>query len=118
MGAVDGGRRTRPDSAGRPPARVRSSEDLPAPLTPTRPTTSPGAMTRSRSENRTRAPWPAARPRATRVALTGRGSQVRRTGPATDRAVRPATPAVLHYRPRRRATDRAPEEGAGGRCAR
>src|SRR3954468_23354639 len=68
---ADGGEMTTlPDSAGSSPARVRSSVDLPAPLTPTRPTTSPGATTRSRSENRTRAPCPAARPRATRVALT------------------------------------------------
>src|SRR3954469_16234469 len=69
MVAVGGDRTTLPDSAGSSPARVRSSVDLPAPLTPTRPTTSPGATTRSRSENRTRAPCPAARPRATRVAL-------------------------------------------------
>src|SRR6195952_1074551 len=68
-----------PDSAGNSPASVRSSVDLPAPFTPTRPTTSPGATTRSRSEKRIRAPWPAASPRATRVALTGTGSQGRRT---------------------------------------
>src|SRR6195952_649929 len=68
-----------PDSAGNSPASVRSNVDLPAPFTPTRPTTSPGATTRSRSEKRIRAPWPAASPRATRVALTGTGSQGRRT---------------------------------------
>src|SRR3954454_7183019 len=69
MVAGGGDRTTLPDSAGSSPASVRSSVDLPAPLTPTSPTTSPGATTRSRSENSTRAPWPAASPRATRVAL-------------------------------------------------
>ena len=47
---------TLPASAGRSPDSVRSSVDLPAPLTPTRPTTSPGATTRSRPEKSTRAP--------------------------------------------------------------
>src|SRR3954468_2320341 len=69
MVAVGGDRTTLPDSAGRSPARVRNSVDLPAPFTPTSPTTPPGATTRSRSEKRTRAPCPAARPRATSVAL-------------------------------------------------
>src|SRR4051794_35054009 len=83
MVAVGGDRTTLPDSAGSSPANVRRSVDLPAPLTPTRPTTSPGATTRSRSENSPRAPWPAARPRATRVALTAtapRASSGRRGG--------------------------------------
>src|SRR5215212_4080651 len=75
MVAVGGERTTLPDSAGMSPASVRSNVDLPAPLTPTRPTTSPGATTRSRPEKRTRAPWPAASPRATRVALTVTASQ-------------------------------------------
>src|SRR3978361_2153705 len=66
-------------ASARPPVSVRSNVDLPAPFTPTSPTTSPGATTRSRSEKRIRAPWPAASPRATRVALTGTGSQGRRT---------------------------------------
>src|SRR5919202_6874701 len=79
MVAVGGERTTLPDSAGCRPARVRSRVDLPAPFTPTRPTTSPGATTRSRSENRTRAPCPAARPRATRVALTVAHSPRRRS---------------------------------------
>ena len=48
------------------PASIRSSVDLPAPLAPTRPTTSPGATTRSRPAKRARSPWPAERP----VALT------------------------------------------------
>src|SRR3712207_4373029 len=64
-------RSTLPDSGGSSPANVRSRVDLPAPLTPTSLTTSPGATTRSRSAKRTRAPWPASRPRATSVALTG-----------------------------------------------
>src|SRR3954454_9546000 len=88
MVAVGGERATLPDSAGSSPARVRSSVDLPAPLTPTSPTTSPGAATRSRSENRTRAPCPAARPRATRVALKrtpgGTGRTDRRRSPARE----------------------------------
>src|SRR4051795_6587487 len=81
MVAVGGDRTTLPDSAGSSPARVRSRVDFPAPLTPTSPTTSPGATTRSRPENSTRAPWPAARPRATRVALTSRRLPSRESGP-------------------------------------
>ena len=60
---------TVPSSGAVSPASIRSSVDLPAPLTPTRPTTSPGPITRSRPENSTRAPWPAAREVALRVAL-------------------------------------------------
>ena len=60
---------TEPCSRGTRPARVRSSVDLPAPLTPTSPTTSPGATTRSRSSKRRRSPWPAVRSLAINVAL-------------------------------------------------
>ena len=62
----------------------RSSVDLPAPLAPTSPTTSPGATVRSTPEKIVRAPWAAETPRATRVALTGR-PYPRRAPPPADR---------------------------------
>src|SRR5690606_7939842 len=49
-----------------------SSVDLPAPLAPTTPTTSPGATVRSRSAKRVRWACPPDRPLATSVALTSR----------------------------------------------
>ena len=54
--AVDGLTRTVPSSGWTRPARSWSSVDLPAPFTPTSPTTSPGATTRSRPVNSTRSP--------------------------------------------------------------
>ena len=61
---------TVPASGTSSPASRRSSVDLPAPLAPTTPTTSPGATVRSRCSKRVRWAWPPARSLATRVALT------------------------------------------------
>src|SRR3954466_12077383 len=69
MVASGGAEVTVPASGSSSPASRRRSVDLPAPLAPTRPTTSPGATTRSSSVNSTRPAWPAARPLATNVAL-------------------------------------------------
>ena len=66
-GAVD----TRPAIGADSPASSRSSVDLPAPLAPTTPTTSPGATVRFRDSKRVRCPWPPARSFATRVPVTG-----------------------------------------------
>lgn len=67
--AVAGLSRRLPSSGTARPASSRSSVDFPAPLAPTRPTTSPGATTRSSPEKSVRSPCPAARFLATRVAL-------------------------------------------------
>src|ERR1700730_3561198 len=68
--AEEGLSRTLPCSAGSSPARIRNRVDLPAPLTPTRPTTSAGATIRFNPANSTRSPCAAGRSFATRVALT------------------------------------------------
>ena len=60
------------------PASASRSVDLPAPLGPVSPQTSPSATTRSRSENRVRAPRVAPTPRSVRVAVMPRGSPARR----------------------------------------
>ncbi len=67
--AVGGESRSSPSSGRSSPASRRSREDLPAPLTPTRPITSPGATTRSSPAKSVRSPCPAARSLATRVAV-------------------------------------------------
>ena len=68
--ASEGAVVTVPLSGATSPASRRSSVDLPAPLAPTTPTTSPGATVRSRCSKRVRWAWPPARSLATRVALT------------------------------------------------
>ncbi len=69
MLAVGGLSLSEPPSGVSSPAISRSRVDLPAPLAPTRPMTSPGATTRSSPEKRVRSPWPALRSLTTRVVL-------------------------------------------------
>ena len=74
--AVGGLNATLPLSVAINPARVRSSVVLPAPFTPTRPITSPGATTRSSPVKRVRSPCPAASCRAISVALIRPSSDI------------------------------------------
>ena len=89
-------------AASSPPASRRSSVDLPAPLAPTTPTTSPGATVRSRGSKRVRWAWPPARSLATRVAVTGEPGGHSPPGPTWPAGARPG-PVPHPHQPAERA---------------
>ena len=95
-----------PTSGAIRPASVRSNVVLPAPLTPTSPTTSPGATIRSRSLNKVRSAWPCPKPLATSVALI--------RPPIVPPALWPSVRGSVHYGPAQTRADNRRSGRRGG----